>query len=143
MGNIANQRTIGFMEAVRRAFGNYCVFTGRASRSEYWWFSLLCTVVVLILGGPSMVKVISNPGADSVTAIFTDGGMSIALSIWTLITVLPSLGLTFRRLHDSGKSGWWILINLVPFVGGIILFIFMLLPSQPMSNKYGPIPNVD
>ncbi len=64
----------------------------------------------------------------------------LILLIFALATLVPSIAVTMRRLHDSGRSGWWYLISFVPYVGGIVLFIFMLLEGQPGENKYGPAP---
>ncbi len=62
--------------------------------------------------------------------------------MWLLATIVPALAVLVRRLHDTGRTGWWALIGLVPLVGGIVLFVFSVLDSQPEENKYGPSPKV-
>ncbi|MDE6717357.1 MAG: DUF805 domain-containing protein [Muribaculaceae bacterium] len=125
------QYPVPFGEAIRRAFNNYCVFTGRASRSEYWWFVLFTAIVGwaigIILGLPL--------GSDS----FIYQGVS---GLWGLFIFLPSLGLCFRRLHDTGRSGWNILWALLPFIGTIILIVYFCQNSQMSDNQYGPVPNL-
>lgn len=113
-------------EAVTSVFSKYAAFSGRARRSEYWYFVLFEIIVGLILGvvglliGESAVKVI-------------DG-------LWSLAILVPTLALTWRRLHDIGKSGGWFFISLVPLVGEILLLVWMCRDSQPGSNQYGPNP---
>jgi uncharacterized membrane protein YhaH (DUF805 family) len=62
--------------------------------------------------------------------------------VWLLATVLPALSVLVRRLHDTGRSGWWVLIGLVPFAGGIVLFIFSVFDTFPGENTYGPSPKL-
>lgn len=122
------QEQLGFTESVKRAFGSdYCKFTGRASRSEYWWFALFNFIVYAI------IATIFNPNGST---------YSIITGIYGLVVLLPSIGLSIRRMHDIGRSGWWILINLVPVVGWIVFIVFACQPSQPQENQYGPVPNM-
>jgi len=114
---------MGFADAVRSVFSKYVVFSGRARRSEFWWFSLFLLIVYII-----------------VAAIDAAIGNSVLLVIVWLATLLPSLAVTVRRLHDTGRSGWWFFITLIPLVGGIILLVFECQDSQPGSNAYGPSP---
>lgn len=103
---------------------NYVGFQGRASRKEYWMFFLFTTIFSLIL-----------------TIIDVAAGLnSLLTGFYSLAVLLPSLAVAVRRLHDTGRSGWWLLISLVPFVGGIILLIFMCLDSEVSENKYGSNP---
>jgi len=121
------QRQVTFIEAIRKAIlENYCNFSGRASRSEYWWYALF----TLLLG--SVLSVIFGDGS---VAYIISGVVSIAL-------FLPGLGLAVRRLHDTGKCGWWVLLSLIPLVGLVILVIWMCQPSTPADNQYGPEPNM-
>jgi uncharacterized membrane protein YhaH (DUF805 family) len=99
----------------------YAQFTGRARRREYWSFSIPTTILMFVL--------------FSLCANYP----FIPL-IYTLIIAIPSFAVAVRRMHDIGKSGWWILISLVPYVGGIILFIMLCLDGQPHGNGYGPNP---
>ena|SRR5579862_1566690 len=107
----------------------YAVFDGRARRKEYWFFQLMNTLVIVVLvvvGGVA-------PGMS-----FSPSRLLIVLYLCAVL--LPSLGVTVRRLHDIGRSGWWIFISFVPFVGGIILLVFTFMDSQPNANQYGPNP---
>ena len=102
----------------------YLVFEGRARRKEYWMFSLFSFLVALVLG---IVD----------TVVLGTGGMIGGL--YALAVLLPGLGVTVRRLHDIGKSGWWIFISLVPFIGILILIYFTIKDSEG-DNHYGPRP---
>ncbi len=115
-------------EAVKSAFKNYAKFDGRASRSEYWWFWLF---EIIVLAG-SMVLTLG----DGIIANI--GGLIYIVA--ALGMFLPSLGLLFRRLHDTDRSAWWILISLIPLVGGIVLLVFTVLDGTPGPNKFGPRP---
>ncbi|WP_233356542.1 DUF805 domain-containing protein [Pseudomonas mangrovi] len=101
----------------------YAVFDGRARRAEYWWFTLFSVIASIVLS-------------------IIDGilGMPSVLSgIYALAVLLPSIGVAIRRLHDTGRSGWWLLLALVP-IAGIVLIVFLALDSQPGENQYGPNP---
>ncbi len=123
------QYQVSFGDAISRAFNKYCCFTGRASRSEFWWWILF----TFILSG--VVNFVTSLFAQQET-VFT---VSMILS---LILFLPNLGLWFRRLHDIGKSGWWWLLALIPIIGIIVLIVWFCQDSQPSENQYGPIPNL-
>lgn len=114
---------MGFADAVRSVFSKYVVFSGRARRSEYWWFTLFTVLLYVV------VAII-----DAVI------GNSVLFVIVALALLLPSLAVTVRRLHDTGRSGWWILIGLIPFVGAIILLVLECQDSQPGTNAHGPSP---
>ncbi|MDA8385146.1 MAG: DUF805 domain-containing protein [Actinomycetota bacterium] len=111
-----------FLGGVKLALQNYANFKGRASRSEYWTFAavLWVTLAVLYLLG-------------SAVHLF----LILMYLLW-LAVLVPGLSLSIRRLHDTGKSGWLVLLGLIPFVGGIILLVFVLLPGDPVANEYGP-----
>ena len=93
---------MNFQHSIRVCFSKYADFNGRATRSEYWWFSLFIALVYLVLAVVNEVL----PG------------------IFALATLLPTLAVTVRRLHDTERSGWWLLICLVPFIG-LVLFYFL------------------
>lgn len=101
----------------------YAVFSGRATRSEYWYFALFSLIVSIVL---AIVDYLLD------TQIL--GG------VYSLAVFLPSLGVSIRRLHDIGRSGWWNLIIFVPLIGFIVLIVFAVQDSQPGSNQYGPNP---
>ena len=112
---------------------NYAVFDGRARRKEYWMFALINVVITFVL-----ILIDSLIGTFSPQA-----GIGLLSGLYALAVLIPSIAVTVRRLHDTGRSGWWILITLIPIIGGIVLLIFMLLDSQPGANQYGPNPKAD
>jgi uncharacterized membrane protein YhaH (DUF805 family) len=108
------------------ALKNYVGFTGRARRTEFWMFALVNFIVLLVL---------------YVLILATKSGIfAVLLWLYDLAVLLPGLAVQVRRLHDTNKSGWWILIGLVPFVGGIVLLVFDCLPGDQGPNQYGPDP---
>ncbi len=102
----------------------YTTFTGRARRAEYWMFTLFNIIIAVVLG--VLDAVIGSPG--------------ILGGIYVLAVLLPSIAVSIRRLHDTGRSGWWLLIVFVPFIGAIVFLVFSVLDSQPGNNAYGPSP---
>ena len=121
------QRQVTFKEAVESALkSNYCNFDGRASRSQYWWFYLFQIIV------SSVLYCLSPILGSAVTTLAT---------LVNLALLLPALGLCFRRLHDTGKSGWWILISLTG-IGIFVLLFFFAQNSEMRTNEYGPVPNI-
>lgn len=141
------QYQVPFMTAVSRAFSRYCNFRGRASRSEYWWFYLFNLIVGIIItcvfGGSGYLEYLRTAFTNPMKAsgMFISGTMSTISWIWGIITLLPSLGLFWRRMHDAGHSGWWWLWILLPLVGWIIILVALCKASVPGENKYGPVPN--
>jgi len=124
---------------------NYANFTGRARRREYWMFTLINSVILILLQIPVQGAVIAmaaqneaatapSAGLTGVTLIFV-----ILLVVYSLAVMVPSIAVTVRRLHDTGKSGWWYLLNLIP-LGSLVILVFMVLDSEPGSNKWGPNP---
>ena len=124
------QYQVSFSQAVRMAFDSYCRFQGRSSRSEYWWWVLFCSILGFCIG------IVEGILDFSMTAVQATSG------ILSLVLLLPGLGLSVRRLHDIGKSGWWILLGLIPVVGAIVLIIWFARNSQMQDNQYGPVPNM-
>lgn len=121
---------------------HYADFRGRARRREFWMFSLINTVVVILLELPLLLS--SMGAAAAGQEDWNPGGLvmlSLVLTVlYALFVFVPSLAVTIRRPHDTGRSGWWYLINFVPFVGGLVLFIFLVMDSEPGANKWGPNP---
>ena len=121
-----------FLESIETVYEQYATFSGRATRSEYWWFALFIFIVNLICG-------------VGIAYSFETGGYSnasfwgVVYIIFLLANILPQLALQVRRLHDTGNSGWWILIALAPYVGTLVLLIFSLIESKG-DNEYGPNP---
>lgn len=108
----------------------YAVFKGRARRKEYWFFNLFNVIVSLTL-----TVVDYQTGS-----LYPELGIGLLSGIYSLAVLIPSLAVTVRRLHDTDRSGWWILIGLIPVIGAIVLLVFMLLDSKPGDNQYGPNP---
>jgi len=132
---------MGFGAAVQSAFKKTFNYQGRASRSEYWWFYLfyllsftaLITVFMVILGIASD----HNRTNDSVNPMF--GALGLLGFLYLLAMLVVQLPLSIRRLHDSGKSGFFLLLTFVPF-GGIVLLVFFCLPGTNGANQYGDDP---
>ena len=123
---------MSFGAAVRSVYSNYAKFDGRASRSEYWWFQLFLLLVALAWVAIFVVFVFA-------TRSFTLAGVvGLAIIAIYLASIIPSLAVLCRRLHDSDHSGWWFWITLVPYVGALILLVFTVLPSSAGYNRYGP-----
>ena len=124
---------MGFTDAVRNALmNNYVNFNGRASRSEYWWFFLF-TMILQFIALPIDIVVLGYDMMDP-------GAIQIVGTIAGLALFLPSLCVLVRRLHDLGKSGWWFLIALIPFLGIIVLLVFMVTEGEQLPNQYGEVP---
>jgi uncharacterized membrane protein YhaH (DUF805 family) len=107
------------------AFRKYADFSGRATRSEYWWFYLVTIAVSILI---SILESILNIPFGLISVIYG------------LVSVIPTLALLVRRLHDTGKSGWFLLILVIPFLGIILFVISIFTDSTPGANKYGPNP---
>jgi uncharacterized membrane protein YhaH (DUF805 family) len=131
---------IGFVDAIKRGFKKYATFSGRASRSEYWWWYLFTFLVYLVLGVPLYVVGIATSRDGGRTPGTLAIPLIILLTVFALGIIVPSLALTVRRLHDAGYSGLLALLFLIPYVGGLVILIFALLPSSPAGAKYDPIP---
>jgi uncharacterized membrane protein YhaH (DUF805 family) len=133
------------MEQFQRYFvdtlkNRYAAFKGRATRSEYWYFLLFSIIIALIL--TALDSMIINPllGIQPVVETARTGILGMLFSIGTLI---PSVALAIRRLHDIGKNGWWILLGVIPLVniiGIFVLLYFFIKDSWPGENLYGPNP---
>ncbi len=123
---------MGPIKAVDSVLSNFFTLRGRASRSEYWWWSLL--TFIGLLGAVAVDLSVFDPRNPSLNPF------SYLSVLFVLFTIPPGFTVTIRRLHDTGRSGAWYLISLVPF-GSIVLFIFMILPSQRDDNIYGPPPS--
>ncbi len=107
----------------------YAVFTGRARRKEYWMFVLFNIIISVVL---SFV--------DGMLHMTTSTGLGLLSGIYSLAVLIPGIAVTVRRLHDTSRSGWWILIAFIPLIGWLVLLFFMVLDSAPGTNDYGPNP---
>ena len=113
-----------FSEAVSDGFSKYAIFQGRSSRAAYWWWFLFAVIVGIVTG---LVDVFAKTG-------------SVVSLIVNLALLLPSLAVFVRRLHDTGRSGWWVFIDLVPIIGWIVTLVFTLQRSKP-PNRWGDAPD--
>lgn len=108
-----------FIEVLRK----YAVFSGRARRQEYWMFTLIVSLIYIGL-------LVLGTALDSEVPEF----------VFLAIVFLPSLTVSVRRLHDIGRSGWWVLIGIVPCIGTIVTIIFMATEGERDTNRFGPDP---
>lgn len=113
------------------ALKKYAIFRGRACRSEYWYFVLFYLLIHIVLGL-----------MDGILGSQRREGAGLLGSLFALAMLLPTLAVAVRRLHDIGKSGWWLLVSLVPLIGGLILLVFAVRDSEPGDNAYGPNPKL-
>lgn len=109
---------MGFVEAVRACFNRYVTFSGRASRSEFWWFILFTFVVGTVAG-------------------MIDGGNGLLSILVGLLIFLPQLAVTSRRFHDAGWSFWWYLMVLLPVLGWVFVLYVLVSKPEPTPNQFG------
>jgi uncharacterized membrane protein YhaH (DUF805 family) len=112
------------------ALKKYAVFSGRSRRSEYWYFVLFYFLICVVLAIVDMMAGTMNEAGD----------IGLLSGLFGLAMIIPSLSVGVRRLHDIGKSGWWLLIGLIPLVGAIILIVWFATDAPPGPNEYGPSP---
>ena len=108
----------------------YTEFSGRSRRKEYWYFVLFNFIVSFLFIGVDVILGTFN----------SEAGYGVFNTAYSLAVLLPTIGVGIRRLHDIGKSGWWLLIGLIPLIGAIVLIVFFVKDSQPGENQYGPNP---
>jgi uncharacterized membrane protein YhaH (DUF805 family) len=114
-----------YIEVLRK----YAVFSGRARRKEYWMFFLFNMIIFCVL---SVI--------EDILRIAPQTNGSVLASIYALGILIPGIAVGVRRLHDTNRSGWWLLLALVPLIGSVVLIVFMVQDSQPGDNKYGQNP---
>ena len=127
------------VQAVKLWLKNWKNFSGRASRSEYWWVALASVIVMAVLGTILMVAFVAVAAATN----GSDAAMGVLLvAVWGvmaivgLATIVPSMSLGIRRLHDTNQSGWLYLVSFVPYVGSIILIVLMAQASNPAGARF-------
>lgn len=120
---------MGFTEAVRVCFSKYVVFTGRAARPEYWWFALFVVLGSIVVGA-----------IDALVFGYQPGDLSPFSSIFSLAILLPAVAVAFRRIHDTDRTAWWLLISLIPVIGTIVLIVFFCQKGTPGPNRFGSEP---
>jgi uncharacterized membrane protein YhaH (DUF805 family) len=114
-----------FGQAIKTCLNKYATFSGRATRSEYWYFFLFLMIVNIV------ASVLDS-------TIF--GDMPVLYLIATLVLLVPSIAAGVRRLHDTDKSGWWLLLGLIPVIGAIVLIVFFCQRGTVGTNQFGPNP---
>lgn len=109
------------MEWYLKALRQYVDFAGRARRKEYWMFTLINVIIFI--------------GLAILDSVLTGGALYV---LYYLAVLLPSLAVSVRRLHDTGRSGWWLLIGIIPLIGAIVLIVFLATDGERQPNAYGP-----
>ncbi len=122
----------------------YATFSGRATREEFWTWYVANLIINLVLAAPLLAPVLSlmirgDMGIFSFIESYSSFSIPL-LVLYNLFIILPSISVMVRRLHDTGRSGGWVFINFVPYIGGLILLILLTYGSYPGENKYGPNP---
>jgi len=117
--------SMDFGQAIKTCLNKYATFSGRAQRSEYWYFFLFMMIVNIV------ASVLDS-------AIFED--LPIFALLATLALLVPSISVSVRRLHDTDRSGWWLLLGFIPVVGVIVLIVFFCHRGTAGSNQFGPDP---
>jgi uncharacterized membrane protein YhaH (DUF805 family) len=141
---------VTFLQAIKSGFANYKSFSGRATRSEFWYFILFCVLIELIVG-----RLIDNWLAPAifwsseygylpfgVAFLQLTGGRPITI-LFLLATFVANLSLSIRRLHDLNRSGWFVLLSLIPLVGAVVLLIWFAQQGTAGKNKFGDDPIAD
>ena len=113
------------------ALKKYADFSGRASRSEYWYFVLFYFLISIVLSIVDAVTGTLNPNT----------GVGLLSGVFALAMIVPSISVNVRRLHDIDRSGWWLLLIFAIVIGWIVLLVFGVQDSQPSDNRFGPNPN--
>lgn len=132
---------MGFAEAIKSVFMKYATFAGRARRAEFWWFVLFSLIAQAVLGSLDR-----NLFGGGLMAAMFDGRFSIAQNpsvfsgLYSLAVVVPTIAVTCRRLHDVDRSGWWILIWVIPLIGFIIMLVWTTRRGTSGPNRFGPDP---
>lgn len=116
-----------FIDAIKN---HYIDCAGRASRTQYWMFVLMQFIFAVVL---LVLSAVTN--GNILGTVF-----NALYIVYVLALILPAFALALRRLHDTDRSAWWILISLVPLIGSLILIVFLVLPSTPGENRFGPMP---
>ena len=106
---------------------NYTNFTGRARRAEFWWYFLANLIISIVF---NIVDAVLGTGMGA--------GLGVIGFIYSLAVIVPGIAVGVRRLHDTDKSGWWMLLVFIPLVGIIVLIVFWATDAPPGPNKYGP-----
>jgi len=129
---------VNITDSIKQFFSRYTDFRGRTPRSGYWWVVLFLVLASVVMWAVDMALFRGIYPQE-----LLEQGLGPVSLLLIAAVFIPNLALGFRRLHDTNRSAWWILIGLVPFAGAVVLLVFYLLPSTPGDNKYGPHPLAD
>ncbi len=132
---------MNFTEAVSKVYSNYVTFGGRARRSEYWWWALYMLITGVVVGIIEAGLGLGTGAVGSVGGEFSanyDGGP--ISGIWSLLHLLPGLAVAVRRLHDTDRSGWLLLVALIPLIGVIVLIVWFASRGTVGPNRFGEDP---
>lgn len=121
---------MNFVEAIRSGFTNYVTFTGRTQRSGYWYWVLFIVLGNLVFSAVDTALFQATP----------DQPVSLLGGVFALATFLPSLAVGVRRLHDIDRTGWWLLLYLIPVIGFLVLLYFLVQRGTRGANRFGPDP---
>jgi uncharacterized membrane protein YhaH (DUF805 family) len=130
---------MNIIEAIKSGYKNYVNFSGRSQRSAYWWwfvFQMVIAIAIALVEGGGQ----ASSGAGSFSATYNAGPVGI---VWSLAHLIPNLSVGVRRLHDTDRSGWWLLIALIPLVGAIILIVWFASKGTTGANRFGNDPLQD
>ena len=125
---------MNMQDAIRTVFGKYAVFSGRAARSEFWYWVLFIVLVSIALSIVDGMLIAPMTGHE---AFDPEAGQPLQL-LFNLATLLPTLAVSVRRLHDTDRTGWWILLGLIPIIGNLILLWWYIQAGTGGDNEYGP-----
>ena len=121
------------MDYYLKVLKNYAVFEGRARRKEYWLFLLFNILILIVL---SIL--------DQILGTFdSETKKGFISSVYSLAVIIPSIAVSIRRLHDTDKTGWWLLLNFIPLFGSLVLLIFFISDSQRETNRFGVNPKLE
>ena len=166
---------MGIVEATRTCLSKYATFSGRARRPEFWWFTLailignvVAQVLDVLIFGSTRTATVSTqgPGGSTLSSAAYAAAPSVLAAIFSLAILLPAIAATARRLHDTDRSGWWmllpagvsaiggillslggalggLLVGLGSFVAYIVLIVWLASRTQPGPNRFGPEPAAD
>ena len=135
----------GFFESIGICIIKYAVFTGRASRSEFWWWSLFQFLIVAAFDAmviPQQIRELVNTASTGVIPPLdtTQATVQLIGTLFSLVLFLPTVAVTVRRLHDIGKSGWWYFYGLIPLLGWFSMLAWMCRKGTEGSNRFGADP---
>ncbi|MFT3901471.1 MAG: DUF805 domain-containing protein [Gordonia sp. (in: high G+C Gram-positive bacteria)] len=130
---------IGLVAAVKRGFQKFATFSGRASRREFWWWTLGIALVTAVLYVPLLILVLNNPddptSGSAGPVVFI---LAALLFVFLIATIIPSLAITVRRLHDAGFSGWYFFLHFIPLIGSLIVVALCFQATSPQAARFGP-----